>query len=285
MLTLTHTHLDGTLLEGTSRGDGSAAALKPLGWRWSRNLEAWYVPRSRDTDGQQWRIKATVEALEAADFEVTVDVDNTPRATADVHADKIARASARADALERKAARLESKSDAHYAAAKAITENIPFGQPIIVGHHSEARARRDAARVHSNMNKSIEAADAASEAARKAEAARANTRPESVETLVNRLEKLEADIRRCERLGRNPQRLEHLREQHAYWTSVHDQYRVDGRVADTTNVKVGDLARYRWDHWFKVERVNAKTLTLKELEHPYWSTRVDRRRITEIKPQ
>lgn len=109
MLTLTHTHLDGTLLEGTSRGDGSAAALKPLGWRWSRNLEAWYVPRSRDTDGQQWRIKATVEALEAADFEVTVDVDNTPRATADVHADKIARASARADALERKAARLESK--------------------------------------------------------------------------------------------------------------------------------------------------------------------------------
>ena len=37
----------------------------------------------------------------------------------------------------------------------AIAEHIPFGQPILVGHHSEKHARRDAKRIDDGMRKSI----------------------------------------------------------------------------------------------------------------------------------
>jgi hypothetical protein len=33
MLTITHTHAEGTLIDGTSRGDGTAEVLKANGWR------------------------------------------------------------------------------------------------------------------------------------------------------------------------------------------------------------------------------------------------------------
>jgi hypothetical protein len=38
MITITHTPADGTILEGTTRGDGTNHLLKPLTWRWSTNL-------------------------------------------------------------------------------------------------------------------------------------------------------------------------------------------------------------------------------------------------------
>ena len=36
-------------------------------------------------------------------------------------------------------------------AVSAIADNIPFGQPILVGHHSEKRARRDAQKIENGM--------------------------------------------------------------------------------------------------------------------------------------
>lgn len=46
MLTITHTRADGTMIDGTSRGDGTAPILKANGW--SRGLGTWCVPASRD---------------------------------------------------------------------------------------------------------------------------------------------------------------------------------------------------------------------------------------------
>jgi len=37
----------------------------------------------------------------------------------------------------------------------AIADNIPFGQPILVGHHSERRARRDAEKIENGMRKAV----------------------------------------------------------------------------------------------------------------------------------
>jgi len=37
------------------------------------------------------------------------------------------------------------------AGASAIADGIPFGQPILVGHHSEAHARRDQDRIHAGF--------------------------------------------------------------------------------------------------------------------------------------
>jgi len=43
-----------------------------------------------------------------------------------------------------------------YKTSHAISEHIPFGQPILVGHHSEKRHRKDIERINSNMQKSID---------------------------------------------------------------------------------------------------------------------------------
>lgn len=48
--------------------------------------------------------------------------------------------------LDGKAAKLASEFQALHARARAITAHIPFGQPILVGHHSERRHRSDLAK-------------------------------------------------------------------------------------------------------------------------------------------
>lgn len=44
-----------------------------------------------------------------------------------------------------------------FGAASKLADAIPFGQPILVGHHSEKHARRDQERIHNNMSKGCEA--------------------------------------------------------------------------------------------------------------------------------
>jgi len=41
------------------------------------------------------------------------------------------------------------------AGVESITKHIPFGQPILVGHHSEKRARKDAERIENGMRKAV----------------------------------------------------------------------------------------------------------------------------------
>jgi len=54
------------------------------------------------------------------------------------------------------AGKAHARSDARFNAADAISSRIPFGQPILVGHHSERRARRDADKIWTNMGKGME---------------------------------------------------------------------------------------------------------------------------------
>lgn len=51
----------------------------------------------------------------------------------------------------------EAESQSRYETAKQIGSFIPMGQPILIGHHSESRHRRDINRIDTNMRKSIEA--------------------------------------------------------------------------------------------------------------------------------
>lgn len=46
------------------------------------------------------------------------------------------------------------RSDAAYAQSSNIVSGIPLGQPILVGHHSEGRARRDMERSNNAMSRS-----------------------------------------------------------------------------------------------------------------------------------
>lgn len=54
------------------------------------------------------------------------------------------------------AEKAKQRSDASFNTVRSIADNIPLGQPILVGHHSEKRHRRDAERIDNGMRKAVE---------------------------------------------------------------------------------------------------------------------------------
>ena len=59
------------------------------------------------------------------------------------------------------AASRDRKAAAGFNRAHSIADGIPLGQPILVGHHSEAHARRDQDRIHAGMRQGVESSDMA----------------------------------------------------------------------------------------------------------------------------
>lgn len=67
----------------------------------------------------------------------------------------VERAEERADRFEDYSDNRASDAERARKAVSAIADNIPFGQPILVGHHSEKHARRDAAKIENGMRKAV----------------------------------------------------------------------------------------------------------------------------------
>lgn len=82
------------------------------------------------------------------------------------------RAEARAERADARADKADAESAARHKAADAIASFIPFGQPILVGHHSEKRHRRDLEKIDGHMRKAIDAGEKAKHYERRAETAR-----------------------------------------------------------------------------------------------------------------
>jgi hypothetical protein len=72
--------------------------------------------------------------------------------------------------LKALALKTKSASNQAYKQTKRISSMIPFGQPILVGHHSEGRHRRDIKRMDKGMRKSIELSNKAGEYERRLKA-------------------------------------------------------------------------------------------------------------------
>ncbi|HZL05667.1 MAG TPA: DUF3560 domain-containing protein [Coriobacteriia bacterium] len=109
------------------------------------------------------------------------------------------RREARAERLREQADGREAKAGQAFDAADSLAERFPFGQPILVGHHSEKRARRDQDRITANMRRGIESTDKAAEMRAKADgieraAAHAiySDDPDAADALRAKIDKLEA---------------------------------------------------------------------------------------------
>jgi len=63
---------------------------------------------------------------------------------------------ARMERREEWAGKAHAASDAAHAAAHRAVDGIPFGQPVLVGHHSEGPHRRALARADSAMSRAVE---------------------------------------------------------------------------------------------------------------------------------
>jgi hypothetical protein len=68
----------------------------------------------------------------------------------------VERAEAKAERLENLSERRTQDADRAQKAVHAIADGIPFGQPILVGHHSERHARKDAEKIENGMRKAVE---------------------------------------------------------------------------------------------------------------------------------
>lgn len=291
-LTITHNHAEGTLIEGTTKGDGAADALKANRWRWGRSIGCWYIPHSRDKNAPAHRINATADALRAAGFTVEILIDNTARPAADVEADKTARLNARADALADKADRKDAAAESAEARHRDAADRLPpGGEPIKLGHHSENRHRRDIDKAWDALGRSVEAhrdAEATQDRATNARAAAA-ARYNPV-TVANRIEKLEAEARKVDRLltgytaqpgtpyaqhipaaaGEARERWEAEAAQLAdtldYWRGVRAGQVASGEAVEHSRetISPGDYVRVGGitSSWWRVKRANPKTVTV-----------------------
>jgi hypothetical protein len=79
-----------------------------------------------------------------------------------------AKLEARRERLEARATKLRIESSNLYGRASSMASIIPFGQPILVGHHSEGKDRRYRGRIDSTFRKAFALSDKAAEVAGRA---------------------------------------------------------------------------------------------------------------------
>lgn len=289
-LTLTHTAADGTILEGTSRGDAAGRILRGRGWRFSRAITAWYIPYSRDREPKQHLIDTTVQALQSAGFTVDITIDTTRRAAAEVETDRVDREATRAEHLAHRADRKLQAADEQEAQALAALRRVPpMGEPIKVGHHSESGHRSSIRKADAAMRRSVDAdAEATRTRARAELAAHATDRRYEPIAVANRIARLNTEISACTKKldgyshtfaggyietyppahGAYAQRLTRTRDaavdELEYWESIRAEQITSGQVTEFTreNVHRGDWILYSGT-WCLVTRINPKSVSVR----------------------
>ncbi len=116
------------------------------------------------------------------------------------------RRQARVERLRARAEKVRSAGMVAHAKAEAIAERFWMGQPILVGHHSEKKARRDQQRMHDAMGKSVAAVRIAEALERRANSADANYAissddPNALQKLREKLTRLEEEREACKELN------------------------------------------------------------------------------------
>jgi hypothetical protein len=165
-------------------------------------------------------------------------------------------------------------------------EMIPMGQPILVGHHSERRHRRDLERHDRNIRKAIEHGHNADRAAGRSGSVRAQAEArESPVVMGRKVARLQAEQHRLERClagatGEYAERLHARRrvveEDVAFLQEAIE--RSGARVYTRADIKKGDLVQIRGRAWQLVVKVNPKTVAVKT---PYsWTDKYPYHEIT-----
>lgn len=112
----------------------------------------------------------------------------------------IERAEERAERFGGYSERRTADGEAAEARASQIMSGIPLGQPILVGHHSERHARKDAERIESGLRRAVKAFDTASYWTRRAAGAIAAAKyKERPDVRARRIKGLEADERKIQK--------------------------------------------------------------------------------------
>jgi uncharacterized coiled-coil protein SlyX len=102
----------------------------------------------------------------------------------------------------------DRKAERGFQAASRIADGIPLGQPILVGHHSEKRHRRDIERIDAGMRAGVESSIMASHHRSKADGLERQLEgsifsddPDAVDALETRIAELEAKLATRKRIN------------------------------------------------------------------------------------
>lgn len=300
-VTISHTPDGGTVLLGDARPHTDL--VKRAGFRWSGRERFWYQPHSRDRHADRARIDRLAGELRGAGLVVDVEIDDTRRSTATREEARSDRLAERQERLEDRADREEAQAHAQHERFDRIAGMIPMGQPVLVGHHSEKRHRRDLARMDTALQRSAEASRAAKEHQRRAEASRAGqAHRETLPATLRRIKRLEADERDIRR---------HLKGELEYsggrmrLVPPSEAYReqLQGRLAEVTedlaywrahaaSLEEGGVKRWGPSDFakgdtvvtshgrYRVVRVNAKSLTVPSIIGGSWTDTIPYDKVT-----
>lgn len=110
------------------------------------------------------------------------------------------RAAKRAERFSNYSEKRADDAERASAAVERITEHIPFGQPILIGHHSERHARKDAEKIRNGMNKTVQLWKTASYWTERAAGALAHAKYKELPGVrLRRIKGIEADLRKSQR--------------------------------------------------------------------------------------
>ncbi|UQA95648.1 DUF3560 domain-containing protein [Streptomyces halobius] len=281
-ITISHTHADGTILEGSSRGDGVWEILRGLrdNWWFTKGPAGFlYIKNTRDRAARLVAIETAAKELEAAGHTVTVEIDDTVRDNATVREAQHERLEDRRAALKAKGEKLAAKSEALHRASDAMVEHLPLGQPVMPGKRGQAHRRLLERSVDTAINGALTAQEAKRMPARIEGSRRAEAYKERPDVTARRVERLEAELRsldrRMARLSMHPETgSETLRKQYEGERAVLvERIARDRKVLEEataaglygqyskTNVHKGDRILIR-GRWRQVARSNPKSVSV-----------------------
>lgn len=153
--------------------------VKGAGFRWAPKQDLFFVV---------WNPRAEDLAIELAG-----EIEDDDKTLAD-------RAEERAERFEGYQGKRAAEADRAKNAVSAIADNIPFGQPILIGHHSERAARRDAEKIENGMRKAIRLWETSEYWESRAKGALAHAKYKELPAVrARRIKTIEADLRRKQR--------------------------------------------------------------------------------------
>lgn len=242
--------------------DSVTDLLRRAGWRWSGYRKMWHRP------GAFTRPPAGIVFDDGGEVSFSEE---------------------RAERLEARSEKAAAEASARFGAAHRVASVIPMGQPILVGHHSEKRHRRDIERIHRNMDKGIEAQRESERLERASEASARHVARATgdVGLIMRRIKKLEADERavlaRWERSGQTPsgeaaEALQHLREEIEYNQGLLQDA---GGEAAIPVAAPGDLINGR----NIVYQVNKTTYTVFDFDERInfpWNLKLDKSKVSSV---
>jgi len=162
---------------------------------WSRTMDCWI---SKAKEGNCWYLKSKLVEMgienrgstgERLPFEQQISRQQE-------------KAAGKVERSEKRAENAEKRSDELFRQAKDMASIIPFGQPILVGHHSEKRDRNYRESIHNKFGKSFKEQEKAEYYKGKAETAKETAEGKKFSNpsyLTNRIKDAQKHLRILER--------------------------------------------------------------------------------------